>query len=236
MIFNRAQMTLETIVDDDGTVVLCGDGTAAGSNKKSFVIVEGVPSEITEKVPLDQGRPLGVDALKVSRESIKTILRDVPRDKKFGGLLEHVDFVADELGEAEAKTTDGKRTKRVRMRGVVGQTAAVHSIAREALACIQGAERTVCLNRDRLASLLDAFDKAAEDSSGESPVWLSFSNDGDVVLRGVNFKTGQRILGVMRAYKDDAAAVPALSAWEAGIMSGAATGLKPARMMRRRAV
>jgi hypothetical protein len=92
----------------------------------------------------------------------------------------------------------------------------------------------VVLNRKRLISLLEALDRICPDSSGEFPVFLEFTNAGDVLMKAQGHH-GQRVLGFMKAYQGGEGAWMEPDAWERGMMNDpgvnpeAAPKRKPAR-------
>lgn len=223
MVIPRGHLQLERMVKDDGVLQFHADGSALATNKKAFIAVEGISQQRREAVPLAE-RELGAGAVSVTAETARSVLKLIPRDKMFQGALEHADIRREGDTELSVVTTDGKRVNRVRARCGVGRIDPA-PVMRE----IDGAARsgqTVCLNRKRLLMLLDTMERAAEDSSGESPVWLSITEGGDVALRGINQRTGQRVIGYMHAYRD----VPELerSPWEMKY------GRRPRRRRRRR--
>lgn len=199
MIVNRSQLLTERVVGDRGMFQLNRDGSSVASNKKGIVAVEGVRR--TKGVPLEGGE-LGVDSVAITRETAKSILSDVPRDRKFKGLLEHADIRAVDPGSGELRieTTDGKRSKIVKARGLERAMVNMGKLMGNVLRAMRRGN-VICLNRKRLIALLEAMDKSAEDTSGESAVWISIEKTGNIGLKTINYITGQRIYGYMRAYE-----------------------------------
>lgn len=219
MIVNRKHLLLERVVDDDGLLQLNRDGSALATNKKVFMAVEGVPADKREQVPL-RGAELGTGSISMSDSTAKEILKNVPRDKLFQGALEHIDVSASEgEGDFTAETTDGRRARTMRCRALGKQMPPGPMVQRILETLDRGT--VLCLNRKRLLLLLDAMEKVAEDSSGESPVWIGLGKDGDVALRCVDWSTGQRVLGYMSAYRDEGAKQPVASAWERSMFAKA---------------
>jgi len=213
MIINRVQLLAQDVVGDNGAFVLFQNGSALASNKKSSLLVEGVPERVQRQVPLPR-EPLGVEAARITKDSAKSLLSSVPRDRKFNGLLEHAAVKANGFETLAVETTDGKGTS-VTSRRFSETSDEVEGAIGRLMARTLDRGRILCLNRKRLLSLLSAMEKCCEDSSEESPVWIGISESGDISLRSLNLGTGQAVLGYMHSY-DEASArrQPAHTEWE----------------------
>jgi hypothetical protein len=232
VIVSRRHLLLEKVVDDNGMLQLNRDGSAIATNKKVFVALEGVSPKIQRGVPLP-GKEMGVDSISMTDSTAKEVLKNVPRDKLFHGALEHVDVVSEGVGDFVAETTDGRRTRTIRGKAIE-RSMEPDPMLQRILGVLEG-QRVVCLNRKRLLRLLEVLDKVAEDSTGESPVWMGFGENGDVALRCVDWASGQRALAYMSAYQDEGAEQPPASEWERSKWAGGPERPKPQPRRRRNA-
>jgi len=213
MIISRSHLLLEKAVDDDGLLQINPDGSTFGSNKKVFILLGPVEEELRERLSILLDTPLG-NPVSITPESAREIIKNVPKDKKFDGMLEHVNIEEKDETEVKVFTTDGKRSRDLvfKQRERTANTDIIGKRIEESLTREDAVK--VCLNRKRLLKLLEVFDKATEDTSGEAPLWLSFTPEGDVALRGWDYKYGRPILGYMNAYKGDDAQEPPRTDWE----------------------
>jgi hypothetical protein len=208
MIISRSSLQVLNIIKNDKVPVLNNvhitqDGTVIGSNGKCIILVSPVTKEVRNNLkeligddPIND--PKGVT---ISEEAGKDVLKNMPKDTQFKGLLEHVNVIPDEEDHraVEFKLTDGKRPKAIRGRRWERDYIEYQKV-------LDRVNRTkevkrVVLNRKRLLSLLDTIDKACTDTSGNSAVFLEFSEANDIIVRGVNYANGQRMIGVMQSYK-----------------------------------
>lgn len=230
MIVSRRHLLLEKVVDDNGMLQLNADGSAVATNKKVFAALEGVSAKIRGGVPLP-GKALGAATVSMTDGTAKEVLKNVPKDRLFHGALEHVDVVSEGVGDFAAETTDGRRTRIIRGKAIE-RSMEPSPMLQRILGVLEGG-RVVCLNRRRLLKLLEVLDKVAEDSTGESPVWIGIGENGDVALRCVDWASGQRALAYMTAYKDEGAEQPPASEWERGQWAGGPKRPKPKPRRRR---
>jgi hypothetical protein len=186
------------------------DGTSVAFDGRMLVAVSPVLPAMLAQVPLENSKDCG--AITISSETIKEILKNLPSDKKFHGVLEHCDLD----GSGKFTMIDGSR----RLKSISGKV-----FSREFLdfrkvfkkAKSSPVKARVVLNRARLASLLEFFDKACPDSSNEAPVYLDFTEDGDILARVENATTQQRAIGFMTAYKAEEGVWMESDAWEEGL-------------------
>ncbi len=168
------------------------DGTAVAFDGKMLGVVSPVRTEIKEQIPIVETP--GVAAT-MSSETIREVLKNMPVDKKFHGLLEHTDLTP----EGTFKLTDGKRQRSLAgkpySREYIDYRAVIRQIGKPVV--------RVVLNRHRLKAMLDFLDKACPDGANESPAYLEFSESNDVTIRTVNPMNGQRALGYMASYKNE---------------------------------
>lgn len=194
MIFSRANLCAVAITAKDKAIGILNnvffgrDGTTVGAHSKGIMVVSPVPGETRNRVPLE-GVPMQGD-LVIHADSVREVLRNVKKDVKFGGLLEHVD-----LCDGRFTYTDGARTHTIAALQYGRRYVDWRADVRGALS---GGGVRVVVNRRRLMALLDAMDRACPDSSDEAALFMEVGSV--VTLRALNRKTGQRTIGVMRTY------------------------------------
>jgi len=175
------------------------DGSTVGSNGKAMLIVGPVSSKVKQAFPI-KGET-AEERIVVGEETAREVMKSIPRDTRFGGVLEHCDVRIDE-GKSENvnfSITDGKRTRYIvgkrYERKYIDYKAILSRILNNRI------EAKVIVNLRRLIALLNSIDKCCPDSSGNAAVYIEFSEEKDMLLRAVNLKTGQRMIGVMQSYK-----------------------------------
>jgi len=154
-------------------------------------------------------------AVTITASTITEVIKNLPKDTMFKGLLEHCVVKANRNSKlkVDIEMSDGKRA-----RTIVGKTfnrdyIKYKNILGKALS--DGpANRKVVLNRKRLMLLLTAMDKICPDGTGDSPLYLTFTKDNDVVLRGENPVTDQRCIAVMKSYEHAEVNWLPLDGWE----------------------
>lgn len=217
MILSRSNLRVVDVAAVDksipvlGTVHIDSDGTTVASNGKACLAVSPVLPEIKDATPVEESK--GRAPATIAGDTIKEVLKNIPRDNVFKGLLEHTDFNAD---TGTFKLNDGKRN-----RSIVAQLyqrpyidfKKVFELARAAPSKLQ-----VVINRKRLINLLQVIDSICPDSSGESPIFVDFTDKNNIIIRAVNGTNGQRAMGVMTAYKGEEGKWMAANLWEKRIM------------------
>lgn len=176
------------------------DGTCVGSSGKSVLLVSPVLPE-TKKSLKNILQESGNDEMTISADTIKTVLKNLPPDKQFGGILEHCNI--DKRGnECKIQTTDGKRR-----RSIIGKLYNRGYLPFKKMVglALSSSERKsgkrIVLNLKRLILLLSSIEKICPDTTNESPVWIDFTDDGQIVIRAINNTNGQRCIGIMTSYK-----------------------------------
>lgn len=170
------------------------EGMTVAFDGKVLLVISPVEESRKKDIPLKEGE---TGPMTLSAETIREVLKNMPPDKQFGGLLEHADLSA----EGTFKLTDGKRSRSISGKIYKKDFIDYKGVLRKARAA-KVAVRVV-LNRKRLRNLLDVIDKACPDSSGEAPVFLEFTDENDIFVRAVHPINGQRALGYMTSYKLD---------------------------------
>ena len=200
MIFSKPALQICSICKKDSKIPMLDnvkletDGTVIASARNILVAVSPVPSAVSEKIPLDKSGEVNCC---VSAESIKHIVTSI-KDIAFGGLLEFANIKIDDK-KVSFTFKDGKRTSSVEVNKLSGSWIKWKDILKNALK--RKRETKVILNRSRLKMLLEVMDKTSPDKGGESPLYLEFTDDNNVVLRSFNALTGQWTYAVMTSYK-----------------------------------
>lgn len=219
MIISRGNLQVVLVTKDDrqipvlDTVYIAGDGSTIGSNGRAMIAVGPVAKKVRDSVPLEEGLfPDGGIVLPTGM--VKDILRSMPRDREFGGLLEHISVQASSEGpEVELTVTDGKRTRRLKGRRFNRPYLNYMEIFKEAFGRQKDHIRTA-LNLKRLLSVLNVINKICEDQAGELPVYLEFSSEGDIIIRATDLRTAQDIVVVMTAYHGIEGVWKPMTLWE----------------------
>lgn len=197
-------------------VHIAADGSTVGVGGKMLLAVSPVNEKVKDKLQniLEEH---GAGDITISSETVKSILKRFGMaDKKFDGMLDHCNIETINERECRVTQTDGKR--RDRFTGKVYRREYVNykSVLRTAMESVTGSNNLVCehcgkemdvdkskkivLNLKRLLLLLQTIEKIAPDSSGDSPVWIEFTESDYIVIRGINMVNGQRVVGIMSPF------------------------------------
>ena len=196
MILNKINLLIHELASIDkaipvlNNVHITKDGSTIAANGKSIIAVSPVPSTLKENVPLYETES---DPVTISSESVKEILKNIPKDILFNGLLEHCD-----QKNGEFIISDGKRKKKIEAKTYQKNYINYKKVFRKA--SLSSRIHKIVLNRKRLIKLLQTMEKICPDSSGESAVYIEFSRDNDIILRSINHSTGQRCIALMTSY------------------------------------
>lgn len=173
------------------------DGTTIGSNGKAIIAVSPVSGAIKKQLPLSEtaNGPLTLPA-----PFVHDILKQIPKDTRFKGLLEHCDIhEIDKAGTVSVKIRDGRGPKSLDGKKYPRD----YTKYKEVFERVAGTKQSVkvVLNRKRFLDTLDTLAKVAPHGGDFAPLWLEFTEENDVVLRTYNPATGQRVLAVMSSLK-----------------------------------
>lgn len=182
------------------------DGTSVASNGKVLVAVSPVIRELKEKIPLKETK--AKHSVTISSETVKEVIKNMPKDLLFHGLLEHVEL---NVQDNTFLLSDGKRKRNIIAR--LYQRAFINFQEIFKRAGKSPVSTRFVINRKRLINILQTIDKICPDSSGESPVFIELNEAGNVILKGRNNK-GQRVLSVMSTYKGVEGSWMEDSSWE----------------------
>ena len=187
------------------------DGTVIGAAGNIVVAVSPVLKNIVDKLHL-KSTPLK-EGVTISSDTAKKILKNVPNDTTFGGLLEHLDVVSQGGPNVHFIMHDGKQEMNVSGTKYPGQYIKWEEIISRSIK--GGTNKRIIINRARLKLLLETLEKVCPDTSGESPVYMEFTKDDDIIVKAKNLKNGQRCIGVMKTYRYNEEAWINDSKWEA---------------------
>jgi hypothetical protein len=167
------------------------DGSTIAANGKVLIAVSPVNEKIKQNVPIEENKS-GKSV--VSSETIKEVLKNIPRDILFKGLLEYCDY-----SKGTFTSSDGKRKKKIEAKLYSRNYITYEQMFKKT--CNKKSHKIV-LNRKRLINLLQVIDKVCPDSTNESAVYIEFTDDNNIILKSVNHNNGQRCLALMTSYKN----------------------------------
>jgi len=205
MILSKTNLQSIGIVKDTQIQVLdnlhittAGDTIAINGSPMTILCTSAVREEIKENILIEN---IPIDKpITVPSGIIRNVLKDMPSDKLFKGLREHCD-VSIQNTKLDIKYKDGRDTK------VTQGTAYKHEYAdyRELLSEILNMKtRTIKItaNLKTLVDILNTIIKMCPDGSGVNPVFLEFTAGDDIIIRTTNQQNGQKVLGIVKAYKN----------------------------------
>jgi hypothetical protein len=198
MILSKANLqVVATAKPDNGIAVLDtvhfeDDGSSVASNSKCVVVCGPVAGKVKERVVIADS---GACALTITSSTIREVMKNVPADKQFGGLLEHIDLREDGM----FSLSDGKRKRKI-----VGQVYSRKYVDYRKIVSEVVAKKKTCrvvLNLSRTLAMLEAIKNCVGDGSGAEKVFVEFTDDNDMILRCRSGKTGQRVVATTTTYK-----------------------------------
>ncbi len=176
-------------IEKDGTTVACA---------RNIVLAISPPAEArAAQAPVTSSGPLDSD-ITVPSEWVKGVLKEVKTDKTFDGLLEYVDVEKTAAGAAFRWVKDGE-PQAMYPDLHSGSYIDYRKVFARSLTNRSGIR--LKMNRVRLKALVDTLDKVAPDN-GEAPVYIEFTETGDMIMRATNDKTGQRAVAVMTHFSE----------------------------------
>jgi hypothetical protein len=193
------------------------DGTVIATNGKVVCAVSPVQKRIADAVPLaSKGMLLGQVLL--SADSVRELIKAIPRDTQFKGLLEHCAVEVMNSAQIKVQITDGKSKREMMLRQSARAYLPYRKVFIEAWAnVINGSDGKVVMNRKRMALAMTAIDKVCPYDGDFSPVYWQFTRQGNVIVRAENEITGQRLCAVFSSvdiYGQESAGWLELNDWE----------------------
>jgi len=202
MILSKASLETLRVAVVDSKIPLLGNihvetsGRCVASNAKVLLAVDPVIPEVRKRLQaiLPPSDPV-TDSIDIPVSTIKEIVKNLPRDNKFGGLLEHVHLsvVGDDITFV---TSDGRRRRTILGKRFTRGFIKYRDLLRRALGMVPAVR--VEVNLKRLLGLLNAVNAVVGDRVGDSGVLLSVGSDGTLMLRGTSPRMGQSCVGVMK--------------------------------------
>jgi hypothetical protein len=149
-------------------------------------------------VPLDDYAVGG--RIVVSAGAVEQVLRAMPRDTQFKGLLEHCDIELPEPGGMDVVVhlnESGKRRHQIHLKRMNFDYPDYQKVFRDNWAerrQQQCRSEYVCLNRKRLSNIVAVMDRVCNYDGAFAPTWWSGGIGGSVFMRALNELSGQRMV------------------------------------------
>ena len=214
MILSKSAIQAATLVaiEDKPDIVYFSEGALYAVNRKAALLLSPLIEEYRHSVPLTDSGPVSIG---VRCSALKAILRLIPADKLFKGLLESTDVRVKDRA-ATWTVTDGRRTHETRCAVELYDVALIDNLRKTWNEKWNDSKPSAlsALNAKRVMVLLNAIRIAGGFPSGEEPVWWRVCSDGSVLLRAVNLATHQRVLGMCSAYQAEEGQMPPWLEWE----------------------
>lgn len=212
-------MVVHTTKADDkipalNNVHIAKDGSTVGIGGKMFLSVSPISEKVRKKISniFEEKGVIPENGLTVTADSVKDVLKSIPSDRTYGGLLEHCNIEPIKNGGEDTPRkcrfimTDGK--ERTSKTGKLYTRAYLpyKTLFIEAMKTCTGVEaatpgnKRIVLNLKRLIVLLDAIAQVAPDNSGDNPVWVEFTKDNYLIIRAINMTMDQRVIGIMMPF------------------------------------
>jgi hypothetical protein len=190
------------------------NGAVVASNSKVWCWVSPLSAKRVDLVPLQSGEVH--ERIIISAGSVEKILKAIPKDTQYKGLLEHCDITRVDGGKPAliVTTTDGKQTHSINVNAMAVRYPEYRKLFADAWASVQGVNVFVrethnrlpiqaCLNRKRLSNVCAVVDKVCSYDGQFAPTWWFFAADGSVLMKSVNELTEQVIWCLFGASETD---------------------------------
>jgi len=211
------------------TVLIEPDGTVAVMNQAAVAAVSPVTESVQNAWPLTKkgarlngGQWVGAFGEKIvlSASAVMDIVKAIPADKQFKGVLEHCWMELDGPGEAGVTVviTDGKQRREMKVRRVATKWADWRKDMREIFMATLFSPGTkgLVLNRKRFTAVFEALNKVCAYDGAFHPMWWNIGPGGEVYIRAEHELNGQRMLvGVTGSDGEP----PAFSKWEQEVVT-----------------
>ena len=183
-----------------GMVCIEGDGSVVASNGKVVAWVSPVTQRIRDAVPLP-GKGLLKERVLLSAGTAQDLIKAMPRDTQFKGLLEHAAIEQLDAARVNVTVTDGRQKRVITVRVAARDYLQYGKVFTEAWANrVEGPEAgNVVMNRKRMQLAMQAIDKVCPYDGEFSPVYWTFTRQGNVIVRAENELTGQRLMAVFQS-------------------------------------
>lgn len=222
MIINKANLLVVklTAVDKQIPVLDCvrieENGSSIGGNGKSFIAVSPVKEEVKQKLKsiFNDEKSTSVT---ITSETAKEVLKNMPNDIRFQGMLEHSEILSDGK-KVKFKLHDGARERDIN--GKVNPMSYPDYKAMYKRCLSNKKSIQLMVNAKRLLPLIDTLMKISDDTGDFSKLYIEFTEEKDIILRMQNQKTGQRAIGLMWCYKGNEAKWLETNHWEEELKNG----------------
>jgi hypothetical protein len=210
MILSKAALQVVLLCSSDKHVPILNciciepDGSVVATNGKAVVAISPAEAKIIEAVPLPGKSTADCygQQIVLSADTVKEIIRAIPRDTQFKGLLEHcsVNLPDSSLPTVKVIVTDGKRKSEITVRRMKEKFVDYRQVFKNAFAAAvlntQENINRVIVNRKRWGLICDVIDKVCPYDGDFSPVYWEFAHDGNILVRAENELTKQRLVAV----------------------------------------
>ena len=203
---------------------MCGvkveaDGTTVATDGLGMIIVEPVREEAVQLTGLGELKRLARGGVVFAASVFKRALRNLPGGKASGGVGMQYAAITDRGDDRLELTTAGmgQPEERVSDYPLVGEFMDWRGFVRRNCASGSGVGMRVTVNRKLLIKLLTVMDKACPDPVGYDAVFIEVRDGRALMLKGVNYVSNQRVLGLVMPLKLEAGKWLPQSDWEDGI-------------------
>lgn len=221
MIFSKSNLQVVKMTKVDNKIPVLdnvhfmSNGGTVGTNGVAVIAVSPVEKRFLDHVIFEKEKikPLNI-SYTISAESIREVLKVLPKDTKFSGVLELVNFSGDAI-----ELHDGKRKKSIEVKQYAREYTEYKDVFKTAYKTIKdhGAVSTA-INLDRLYSIIDCLKEICNDTAQNTILFIQFTNRGDIVFRTRN-KQGQQVVSMIKAYSGVEGSIPEFTNWEKDLFS-----------------
>jgi hypothetical protein len=204
MIISKAALQLVELTTPDKDIpvldCVCIEPTGIIVAMNKFVIGAVIPldEDVVKNIPLQEGKPILRQVL-FSSATIRGILKTIPKDRMFKGLLEYCDISpnGDNGGEYIVTVHDGRVASTSIIQAIRVKYPDYRVEFRNA-ATLQSLQRDFTVNRKRFKAFVDVLEKICPYSGDFSPVYLTQNNNGYIIARCTNEMNKQEVVVVLR--------------------------------------
>jgi hypothetical protein len=205
MIISKAALQLVELTspDKDIPVLDCvciePNGIVVAMNKFVVGAVLPLDADVLANIPLDAGKPILKQTL-FSASTIRGVLKTMPKDRTFKGMLEYCDISPTQGEDSTAHIVtvhDGRVANTSTIQAIRVKYTDYREEFRNALA-LQSFNPRFIVNRKRFKVFVDVLEKICPYSGDFSPVYLEQNNDEYIVARSSNEINKQVVVVVLR--------------------------------------
>ena len=172
------------------------DGTTVSASRNITLAISPVVKEAKKNLPLTETESCSAS---IPSDIANKVIQAIGTDTAFGGRLEYADLQNND-GKLEFIIKDSRNKTMV----ISGDEPSGDWIPwRDIIKHNAKTTGKFILNRQRLQMLLGVLDRVIPAKGSETPVYLEFTSDNNVIIRGKNYVTGQHVYGVMLSYSGE---------------------------------